>query len=37
MTVSIRPFAMIALLEHVMNGPEDVRGPRVLHPSFYGS
>lgn len=24
-------------LEHVMNGPDDVRAPRALHPSFYGS
>ena len=24
-------------LDHVMNGPGDVRGPRELHPSFYGS
>jgi hypothetical protein len=23
-------------LDHVMNGPEDVRGPRDLHPAFYG-
>ncbi len=23
--------------EHVMNGPADVRGPRALHPAFYGS
>ncbi|MDB4951647.1 MAG: hypothetical protein JWM27_4296 [Gemmatimonadetes bacterium] len=24
-------------LDHVMNGPDDVRGPRELHPIFYGS
>jgi hypothetical protein len=24
-------------LDHVLNGPADVRGPRQLHPSFYGS
>jgi hypothetical protein len=24
-------------LDHVMGGPEDVRGPRDLHPMFYGS
>ena len=40
-------FAAIALghvtreypnkLDHVMVGPDDVRGPRVLHPIFYGS
>ncbi len=24
-------------LDHVMNGPEDVRSPRDLHPIFYGS
>ena len=40
-------FARIALghvtkefphkLDHVMNGPEDVRGPKELHPIFYGS
>lgn len=40
-------FARIALahirreypnkLDHAMNGPEDVRGPRDLHPIFYGS
>jgi hypothetical protein len=24
-------------LDHVLNGPEDVRGPRELHPIFYGS
>lgn len=40
-------FARIALghvtreyphkLDHVMNGPEDVRGPSELHPIFYGS
>jgi hypothetical protein len=24
-------------LDHVMNGPGDVRGPRALHPVFYGS
>ncbi|HQL47170.1 MAG: hypothetical protein BWY56_02332 [Acidobacteria bacterium ADurb.Bin340] len=23
-------------LDHVMNGPGDVLGPRVLHPAFYG-
>ena len=26
-----------AKLEHVLNGPEDVRGPRALHPIFFGS
>jgi hypothetical protein len=25
------------LLQHVLNGPEDVRPPRALHPAFYGS
>ncbi|MEI7566844.1 MAG: DUF2891 family protein, partial [Opitutaceae bacterium] len=25
------------LLQHVLNGPEDVRAPRALHPAFYGS
>jgi hypothetical protein len=24
-------------LDHVMNGAEDVKGPRDLHPIFYGS
>src|SRR5687768_7558380 len=24
-------------LDHVMDGPEDVRGPRDLHPIFFGS
>lgn len=24
-------------LDHVLTGPEDVRGPRELHPIFYGS
>src|SRR5688500_6301514 len=24
-------------LDHVMRGPEDVLGPRALHPVFYGS
>jgi len=24
-------------LDHVLNGPADVQGPRVLHPVFYGS
>ena len=24
-------------LDHVMNGPDDVRSPRALHPIFYGS
>ncbi len=24
-------------LDHVLNGPDDVRGPRALHPVFYGS
>ena len=24
-------------LDHVMNGPDDVRSPRELHPVFYGS
>ena len=23
-------------LDHVMNGPEEVKGPKALHPSFYG-
>lgn len=41
------PLACIALghveheypnkLDHVMEGPQDVRGPRALHPIFYGS
>jgi hypothetical protein len=26
-----------AKLDHVMRGPGDVRGPRALHPAFYGS
>jgi hypothetical protein len=26
-----------AKLDHVMSGPHDVRGPRELHPAFYGS
>ncbi len=26
-----------AKLDHVMGGPADVRGPRELHPAFYGS
>jgi hypothetical protein len=26
-----------AKLDHVMRGPADVRGPRELHPAFYGS
>jgi len=40
-------FAQIALghvtreyphkLDHVMDGPEDVQGPRALHPIFFGS
>ena len=40
-------FAAIALghvareypnkLDHTLNGPDDVRGPRALHPVFYGS
>ena len=40
-------FARIALghvereypskLDHVLEGPQDVRGPRALHPLFYGS
>ncbi len=40
-------FAAIALghveqeypnkLDHIMSGPDDVRGPRELHPVFYGS
>jgi hypothetical protein len=40
-------FARIALghltreypnkLDHVMTGPDDVRGPKALHPIFYGS
>lgn len=25
------------LLQHVLNGPEDARTPRALHPAFYGS
>src|SRR6476620_5417173 len=24
-------------LDHVMGGPADVKGPRQLHPAFYGS
>ena len=24
-------------LQHILNGPEDVRSPRALHPAFYGS
>ncbi len=24
-------------MDHVLNGPEDVKGPRELHPVFYGS
>ncbi len=24
-------------LDHVLNGPQDVRGPRDLHPAFFGS
>jgi hypothetical protein len=24
-------------MDHVLDGPEDVRGPRALHPIFYGS
>jgi hypothetical protein len=42
-----RRFARIALghvgqeyphkLDHVMDGPEDVAGPRALHPIFFGS
>jgi len=24
-------------LDHVLSGPEDLRGPRALHPVFYGS
>ncbi len=24
-------------LDHIMEGPEDVRGPRELHPIFFGS
>src|SRR5437764_9208328 len=23
--------------EHVLAGPDDVKGPRALHPAFYGS
>src|SRR5437763_7752380 len=23
--------------EHVMAGPDDIKGPRALHPAFYGS
>jgi hypothetical protein len=26
-----------AKLDHVLRGPEDLRGPRALHPAFYGS
>jgi hypothetical protein len=25
------------LIQHMINGPEDVRSPRELHPAFYGS
>lgn len=25
------------LIQHMLNGPEDVRSPRELHPAFYGS
>ncbi len=25
------------LLQHMLNGPEDARPPRALHPAFYGS
>jgi hypothetical protein len=41
-----RHFARIALgciqrelpnsIQHLINGPDDVRGPRALHPAFYG-
>src|ERR1700712_492710 len=24
-------------LQHMLNGPEDAKLPRVLHPAFYGS
>lgn len=24
-------------LQHMLNGPEDIRSPRALHPAFYGS
>jgi hypothetical protein len=24
-------------MDHVLSGPEDVRGPRALHPVFFGS
>jgi hypothetical protein len=24
-------------MDHVLSGPEDVQGPRALHPAFYGS
>lgn len=24
-------------MDHVLNGPDDVKGPRALHPIFYGS
>jgi len=24
------------MIQHVINGPDDVRGPRALHPAFYG-
>ncbi|HEX7841177.1 MAG TPA: DUF2891 domain-containing protein [Kofleriaceae bacterium] len=24
------------LIQHAINGPDDVRGPRALHPAFYG-
>ena len=24
-------------MDHVLNGPEDVKGPRELHPIFFGS
>src|SRR5262249_57786098 len=23
-------------IQHMINGPDDVRGPRALHPAFYG-
>ena len=25
-----------SLIQHAINGPDDVRGPRALHPAFYG-
>jgi hypothetical protein len=48
MTIELaEAFARIALghvgreypnkLDHVLGGPEDARGPRALHPIFYGS